>query len=577
MNPVRELARNITSRARSGGTDSVVCHGAFSNGVNASIRVSALLIFLAAVFSVLVGVALRVEAVGENAFTDGEIIDLVRPGTVRVIQHVRGTAVYEPFFIDLNTFNLYTNPERSSVRISFDEYVVGSGVLASPGGYILTLAGTAGRAGAEMKVVSGIARGVLEDEVGRLDQVGLAEFEKVASEEAHQSLLRALLLRIRLEGVTSEIRVVDPKRSEGEIPEIFGRAIPAQVIREGEPFGEEYDAYVVLKIEKENLPALPLENILGGARGGEVYAFQFKDPERDEESRILAAELKRGTLDLSKQGNVFKTPITLNDSSRSGPIVDGLGVVRGLASLPLPIVYRSPDTREVVFIPIDLARNILEAAGVRVEPGEYYTHLKNGLEYLHERSCDAAIQSFEKAKKATGDFVSGNAADSYIHTCSELIERGNSLDTIWDFFTEFFGRLGSSIWLLLFGALVTVLLIASVALRLKKEEAPQQPSQEESIYRGFSGSAVFAPRAEGNGAAHLGNTEIARPQPTRENGDGDAPREESTLGPEKIDRYVVNMKDAGMSEDSIIEQLQHIGFSQEQIYEAVVRPHFKSR
>lgn len=520
-----------------------------------------------------VDAALGVGAAEERAFTDGEIADLARPGAVRIIQHVRGTAVYEPFFIDLNTLNPYTNPERDRVQASFDEYVVGSGVFVNPDGHILTLAGTAGRAGAEMEVVSEIARGVLESEVGRLDQTGLAEFEKTASDEAYQALMRALLSRIRLESVTSEVRVVSPERSEGEIPEIFERAIPAQVLREGAPLGEEHTAYVLLKIEKENLPALPLGNILGGA----VYAFQFGDPERDGKSRIFAATLKRGTLDSSGRGEVFKTSIALNDSSRSGPIFDEMGAVRGLANLPLPIIYRSPDTREAILIPLDHARTILEAAGVRAEPGEYYTHLKSGLEHLHGRSCDKAIQSFEEAKKVAGDFVSGSAADSYIHTCGELIGRGNSLDNLWDSFTELSVRLGFSIWLLLLGALVTVFLIAFVALRLQRGRARTSP-RDEPAPRDFSGGAVLTPPSpSAGGGVRPENAETTRLQPVRENGDAEAPREEPASEPEKIGRYVANMKNAGMGEDSIIEHLQRIGFSQEQVYEAVVKPHFKSR
>ncbi len=551
--------------------------------VNTSERVSALLIIFFLIAPLLVvSTPQEVGAVGGGTFTDGEIIDLARPGAVRIITHARGTAIYKPFFIDLNTLNPYTNPERDSIRISFDEYIVGSGVLVSSNGHILTLLGTAGRAGAEMKVVSGIARGVLEDEVRQLSPADLAEFERTISEEENQVLMRTLLSRIEFLDVIEEVRVVSYEHSEGEIPEIFENAIPAKVIKVGEFSTEEYDAYVVLKVEKENSHALPLLGISNGVLGGEdligtaVYAFQFGNPKRGEGGRILALELKRGVLDSSGDPNLLKTSITLDEGSRSGPIFDETGVVRGLVSFPLPAAYSSLEKREALSVPIGLARSVLEAAGVSAEAGEYYSYLKSGLEYLHERSCDQAIQSFEEAKKVTGNFVSGGALDSYIHTCSELIGRGNSLDTLWDSFTEFLGRLGPSIWLLIFGALVTVLLIASVAMRLKKEEVPQS-SREGSIRRGLSGSAVLNPKEEKNEAAQPEKAKAREREVSPADLDAEASREISTLKPEKIDRYVINMKNAGMGEDTIIEQLQRIGFSQEQIYEAVVKPHFRAR
>ena len=559
------------------------------SGVHTSIRAPALfIIFFLVAFVAVVNTALTAEAVGESVFTDGEIIDLARPGAVRIIMHAQGTAVYRPFFIDLNTLSPYTNPERDSVRIPFDEYVVGSGALVSSDGHILTLSGTAGRAGTKMKVVSGIARRVLEDELRQLDGASLAEFERTTSTEKNRVLMRMLLSRVEFLDVTEDVRVVSPERSEGEVPEIFENAVPARVIHEGESSGEEYDAYVVLKIEKENLPALPLANISMETSGRNdaaetaLYAFQFGDPERNKKSRILALELKRGTLYPDGQSDVLKTSLTLNDSSRSGPIFDDVGTVRGLVSLPMLAAYRSVEGGEVFLVPIALAQSALEAAGVRAEAGEYYIHLLSGIEHLHERSCDRAIQSFAEAKEMAGDFVSGNAVDSYIHTCSQLIGRGNSLDTLWDSFTEFLGRLGPSIWLLIFGALVTVLLIASVALHLQKEEVPQ-PSREKfpfglrPMLRGSSGSAVLTPHKGESEEARLEKGKTVEPKVTRENGDTGAPQEIATLGADKIGRYVTNMKNAGMSEDAIIEQLHRIGFSQEQIYEAVVKPHFSAR
>lgn len=415
--------------------------------------------------------------------TQEDLAYSVKPSVVRIIQHVSGKASIPFFDIDLVKRSVVFQQDMripaKTATTSIDEYVAGSGFIVNPDGYILTNAH------------------VVSDEAVKRAVVGAAIFQNIYSKTlllksedekritddpvSFRKFMEDTLEKIEAKSafdINKKIVVLDPHGVKEKLSELIDGGFPAEVISVNDKFFDDEKDVALIKIDQNNLPALKLGDSQSLAVGRKAYIFSFPATAELNKGNPGEATFSQGIISSIKDSRkkdfkIFQTDAKVSQGSSGGPMLNAQGEAVGLVTFQTNPEQQQGDLFAFA-IPIEVAKDVLKGESVENKKGNYMEHFLVGLELMKNRSCKKALAEFALAQNVNEKFTVDKYLAPYIDECEELIEKGKSIDTVWDEVKKQLSGIGYFLWFIIGGLFMILLglLLAVVKLmsRVKKDE-----------------------------------------------------------------------------------------------------------
>jgi len=418
----------------------------------------------------------------ETALNEEEVVNLVKPSVVKIIQHVEGTAVIPSFKINEN-LSVSVDDELESTTIPFNEYLVGSGSIINPDGYILTNSHVISHQTIKLALIEEMASYMLTNAILSMSD---EEYEKLSGNDGlyYNIILPAYEYMINNSqfDIQNKIIVLNPS-SEGEnFDKLIEKGFPAEVVSvHNEYFKNEKDAGII-KINQDNLPAIKLGNSDRTSIGEKVYIFGYPYTAQLDENDVLESTFTTGSLSSIKNlqvggFNIFQTDAKISQGSSGGPMLNEKGEVVGVVTFQTGYEEQQTGDNFAFTIPVNAAMKIAEEGAeesISFKEGEYGLHFRKGLKLLHNRNCKDALKEFELAKNSNSNFNTDSYISPYIERCNEIISKGESIDNWWDILKAKISQTSRLVWLMggtiVFILSTLTLVVIWLVVRLREEE-----------------------------------------------------------------------------------------------------------
>lgn len=456
-----------------------------------------------AIFIVIFGgffVFNKTGAAEDPALNQKEVADLAKPAVVKVIQHVRGSAVVPSIDVDFKNLTVTTRSDMAPRNIQIDEYLTGSGMVVSPDGFILTNSHIISYQTIKNLVVSDFIYDAIEN-----GYVGLGEEEaKILSDTRSpesvvsfgEEIANYILTQSKFD-LQKNVVVLNPISQKESLKELVADGFPATVVSVNDNFFRDSRDAALLKIDQLNLPAIEL-NPDGPARpddpghsggdvstGKQVYIFGYPSTAEVDEKDVLVPTFTQGTISATKDSpdgkfKILQTDAKISRGSSGGPLLDENGQVIGLVTFITSDLTKQDGDSFAFAIPIKTVLEIVETNKVTGElpksfdPGTYGIHFEKGLGYFRDRRCEKAMAEFDSARQVNENFPVAGFLGPYVKQCEEIIGAGRSIDTPWEL-VRF--KLSNTKYLIGFVILGMLALVAALSLlwlwlfrRVRKDE-----------------------------------------------------------------------------------------------------------
>lgn len=453
-------------------------------------------------------------ASAQTVLPEEALADLIKPSIVRIAEHVSGTAKIPEIKVDIRQRLVAVVP-GAYTEVPVDEYLIGSGFIIHPDGYIATNAHVV----SEMTVKQGLAS---ESALSALYANALflsdAETQSFLETEGDNSFSKKVLDYVIAHSVfqlRSDVAVLRPDSEKKTLPELLADGFPATVVYENADFLDDEKDVAVLHIEETNLPALSLGESEGMAVGTKVFIFGFPATAEFRQNSSEEATFTGGLVSAIKQSanrnfKLFQTDAKVSEGSSGGPLFDGHGDVVGLVTFQTDELSRAAGDNFAFALPIEIVKEAAQAAKLSPTEGKYSQYFKKGFSDFSGKHCGKAEDSFRAAlASSNATFVSEKYLAFYFKQCAEWQSGGLTLDTRLD---EWQGRvraLGSPFFylggaaLFLFGIFGGALFWVLRQVRREEEEIEALETRlytDEARIKGYDSvprTGIIRPRVDG--------------------------------------------------------------------------------
>jgi S1-C subfamily serine protease len=417
-------------------------------------------------------------------FTKEELVSLSRPAVVRIVQRVKGEITIKPFYLDLDKMTIAPGGGETR-KIPVDDYLTGSGFIVSEDGYIMTNSHVISREEIKKQYVMDAASSAIMDaslwylgENKDLDDpVKLEEYAKRISD---------YILKESIFNLQQDTVVLDPSSKSENIDELVAGGFKIKGISVNDNYDADGWDVALIKIDQDNLPALPLNQKASIKRGETIGVFGFPTTAEFNDKSPLESTFSQGVISAIKDSenkdfNIIQTDAKISEGSSGGPLLNENGEVIGMITYQTSKADESGGDNFAFAIPVDVLQEgikkfNIEKTEVKFNVGNYYGQFSSGLRLLNEARCVKALAAFENAKNVNEKFSAMANVETYEQRCQELISAGKSINTQWDEARNSFYSLSRWIWvivafgLLLFAALVVKLFFMKKKLKMEEEE-----------------------------------------------------------------------------------------------------------
>jgi len=414
--------------------------------------------------------------------SEEELVSMVKPSVVRIIEHIEGDVSIIPFKINLKDFSVRSIPGEKPLKMPINLDITGSGFVVNPEGYILTNSHVVSDVSAKIRIVQPIINLILAGEFSSLSDV--EEKKMNADRTREESILfgREILDYVVEQSTfnfTKKIVILNPTSNEQTLNKLTETGFPVEVVSVNDNWYKDDKDVAVLKIAEKNLPSLRLGSGDKLSVGGQVYVFGFPSNTELNGNSLLESTFTKGIVSAFKNSQntdfkIFQTDAKISAGSSGGPLFDADGQVAGLITLETSSENQSNGDNFAFAVPSEIAKTVLSNSFIINDDGAYGAHLKAGLLLLHDNHCKDALIEFELAKSVNEKFGAAKYVDPYIEKCNTLISSGFSIDSKWDEFTIRVRSMGMLAWAL-FAAGIFLVVILGIGItillkRLKKDQ-----------------------------------------------------------------------------------------------------------
>lgn len=445
--------------------------------------------FLLAVASLLF---FSVARAAEPTLTQREIADAVKPGVVKIVQHVQGSAVIPIIAIDFKTMAVSTDTSQPPQNIQVNEFLTGSGIVVTPDGYIITNSHIISYQTVKNVIVSDFITQAIDDGFAKLSSEEVQQISATIKPEdmaAFSEKVANYILEQSQFDLTKTVTVLNPSSNAGTLEDLTNKGFTAKVVSVNDNFFKDSRDAALIKIEQDNLPAVDLGSSDDAYTGKRVFILGYPSTAEINEKDLLSASFSQGTISATKESpqkdfQILQTDAKISKGSSGGPLLDEQGRVIGIVTFITNDLAKQGGDSFAFAIPIDAVKDIIDKNMIseRVPPyrvGDFYTQFTQGLYQLNNKHCQIAIKDFNQSKEANNSFLSPTKVDPYIKQCEGIISSGESIDSGLDTFFNFFK--GLNLYLTL-GVLIAILvfLIGYIGLfrRMRRDEAEMDNIEE---------------------------------------------------------------------------------------------------
>ncbi len=437
---------------------------------------------------------------GTQTLSQEQVIDLVKPGVVSIINWMDGKLTVPDFDVDLKTFALIPRPDLKQHELSAAWSVYGSGFVVNPDGYIITNAHVISKNSVYEKMDQDVSdhwnelykseqnslsdkeykayQKYLDDTYG-VGDVGTGKINKIIDEE----IIKYVNAQ-KVDEITQNVVVVDKSQKGMSLPEgspveaVFNRGMPAKIVDFDPNFKDSQKDVALLKINQEDAPALPLGSDENVATGQATLIFGYPYNAQISEADFFEPTLTQGIVGAVKQYNgqkIIQLDNKISPGSSGGPLVDTQGQVIGLVTFETGKGQSGGDNFGFA-LPVQVVKDILGKNGIFNNLGVYGTNLLAGFASQSSSLCKNALDSYNMVLTANSHFILGGELSNYIKPCQDLISNKMSKDSTWDAIRIFYKE--NTVNSLIFSILALLILGFGVTLITKLIKHLQQKKFE---------------------------------------------------------------------------------------------------
>jgi len=418
------------------------------------------------------------------ALSQREIADAVKPGVVKIVQYVQGSAVVPAIAIDFKTMSVATDTSKTPQSIQVNEYLTGSGIIVTPDGYIITNSHIVSYQTAKNVIVSDFITQAIDDGFAQLSSDEVQQISSAIKPEdmaAFSEKVADYILEQSQFDLTKTVTVLNPSSNSGALEELVNKGFNATVISVNDNFYKDSRDAALIKIDQSNLPAVDLgdsENVYTGKR---VFILGYPSTAEINAKDLLSASFSQGSISATKDSpqkdfQLLQTDAKISKGSSGGPLLDEQSRVIGIVTFITNDLAKQDGDSFAFAIPIDAARDIISKNMINekiphYQAGDFYTQFTQGIYQLDNKHCQIAIKDFEKAKQANSSFLSAGKIDPYIKQCEGIISSGESIDSAWDTLKNFFKGLNLFLTAGLgIGIIILLAALLRIFRRVRREE-----------------------------------------------------------------------------------------------------------
>jgi S1-C subfamily serine protease len=373
----------------------------------------------------------------EQELPQEALVDLVKPSIVRVAEHVSGTAKVPRVKVDIQKRLVAVIPDSYS-EVPVDEYLVGSGFIVHPDGYIATNSHVVSEETVKEMLASDSALAALYENALFLSDIEMQNFLESETENSFSQIVLKYVEQQSIFDLKKEVAVLRPDSEKKSIPELLKEGFPAMMVSLNDNFLEDEKDVALIKINESRLPALTLGVGETMTVGKKSFIFGFPATAELNQNNSLEATFTQGVVSAIKQSadknfKIYQTDAKVSEGSSGGPLFDETGAVVGIVTFQTDELNRTQGDNFAFALPIEMVRRAAEVAGISPLEGKYSENFKKGFQFFSLKQCDKAGEAFRTAQSESNTvFVGDEDFAPYFKKCAELQKTGMALDTRLD-------------------------------------------------------------------------------------------------------------------------------------------------
>jgi S1-C subfamily serine protease len=426
---------------------------------------------------------------------------LNKPTVIRIVTTYNGVITVPHFSINLHDFTIKFDENNETVDVPLEnERVVGTGHIVGKDGFILTNAHVVSNDIFKKEIANKIFMRVFEatvwdfmatsteEEINKFDEYIENMREDGDSEKTDkiEEMMDSLLQKMGM-NMKKEVVVLNPSISNNNIKDEVKNGFRATIVSINDNYDKDNRDVALIKIDQTNLPTVSYDNETELVVGDKVHVFSFPASATFGENDFTESTLTNGLVSAFKKSqdesfDIIQTDAKISQGSSGGPLFMDAGDVVGMITYQTGEEGQETGDNFAFAIPADIVQNSIEKYHVNKNidiPNDLFEDgcmqtMKEGKQLYDNKHCKQAIEKFNYTNSLNESFGVGDFSKKYTKKCQDIIDNGESIDTMWDVKQQELSKIDRNL-LLLIGigiivGIVLIIVITTLFIRIKNNK-----------------------------------------------------------------------------------------------------------